>query len=368
MSQFAEQISKSKGLLDAVQAISNRKAFISLFATLTGCGLLMAAFAAISVSFLGNGHYSMASITGFIGFVCVGLLAMIGTSATGFLLNDMVRGRDSRSIGSAFLVAAATVHRQLGVLALLFIIGLVLLLAIALLLLICKIPGIGPVLYTVIFPVSALALGVTFYAGIFVVALHGPAIWEGNPIMRTIALLGAIVKNRLLSVVIQTILLGLLVSLVGSLVFGAVAFGVGLTGALSVPILGQGLGMDMIMGLTSAFTGMGGGSGYSKAAAFGMALLFGSALVAPVLVAIAGNCVIYANVTENLSTEAVERSIQGALDAAREKAEQAKRQLEESRQQATLAVATATAAACSQCQVAITPEDAFCGNCGNRLK
>lgn len=375
MSQLAEQISKSKGLLSAVDGITNGRAFITLLATLVATGLLSGVFSYFTVSLLMNGHDGMSKLVGLVGFLLSVSVLLIGTNATGFLLNDVSRRREQRTISDALMVAAATLPRVLGVLALVLAIGILVLVAVALALFLCKIPGIGPLLYTFVFPACVILLGVSFYAGLFVVALHGPAIWEGNPAMRTIAILGAIVRHRLLSVVIQVVLLSLLVILVTGIIFGALGLGMATTGSLSIPILGQGGGLGMLGGLMG---GMGGeGGGYAVAAGFGGMLLMGSAIVAPCLLAITGNCIIFANVTENLSTTEVESSIQGALDSAREKADQAKRQLDESRRQLVAAAAPAApqspppsapqVKACPQCHGPIADADIFCGNCGHRL-
>jgi len=376
MSQLAEQISKSIGLLSAVEAVTNRRAFITLFSTFTAAALLFALFTAVAMGFLSNGHYDLSKITGGIGFLVVLLVAMTGISATGFLLNDSIRGREQRTISSSLILALATLPRVLGVMLMLFAIGLLLLLSVALVLAICKIPGIGPLLYAIAFPVCAVVLGASFYAMLFVVSLHGPAIWEGNAIMRTVAVLGAIARQRLLSVIIQSILLGMLVGLVTSIIFGALLAGVSSTSLLSLPILGQGSGVEMLMGLASHFMGMGGGNGagYATAATFGMILLLGCAIVAPALVALSGSCIIFANVTENLSAAVMEKKLQGAIDAVRQKAEEAKRHLEESRNQLAVANTAVTAPAapsstylCPKCNTPFSAGDVFCGNCGNRL-
>ena len=363
MSQLAEQIKKSAGLLDALQAVANRQAFATLLVTFVACGLLFAAVGGLASAFGGF----MAGLTLFIGFLMTAAAGLIGVSAAGFILNAGIRNREQPGIGNALSFAVATIHRQLGVLLLLAVFAVGLFIAIAILLFICKIPAIGPVLYVVVFPLAALATGIACYAAIFVLGLIGPAIWEGNTIMRSIALLWAIVRSRLISLIVQAILLGLLVSLVGGIVFGVIGFGMGFTAILSAPILGQGMGMD------GGFNplAMGGLGGHAIAASIGMSVLFGCAFVIPVLVALAGNCIIFANVTENLSAEDAERSIKGALDAAREKADQVKRQLEESRQQQQQAAeepAPPAASSCPQCQSAVAPDDLFCGNCGHRLK
>ena len=373
MSQLAEQIKKSAGLLDALQAVTNRQAFLTLLVTFVICGLLFAGVGSLVNPFGGF----MAGLTLFIGFLMTAAVGLIGVSAAGFILNAGIRNREQPGINTALSFAVATFHRQLGVLLLLAVFAVVLFIAIAILLFICKIPAIGPVLYTVVFPLAALVTGIACYAAMFVLGLIGPAIWEGNTIMRTIALLWAIVRSRFISLIVQAILLLLLVWLVSGIVFGVIGVGMGFTALLSAPILGQGMGM----GGGFNHLAMGGLDGHAIAAGIGMSVLFGCAFVIPVLVALAGNCIIFANVTENLSAEDAERSIKGAIDAAREKADQVKRQLEESRQQkqqqaaeepappaAPTAPTAPTAPACPQCQSTVAPDDAFCGNCGHSLK
>jgi hypothetical protein len=357
MSQLTEQIKKSSGLLDAVQAVTNRTAFFTLLITFVVCGLFSAAIGATAFGFMSNGYFAMGTITTITGALIAGLAGLIGISATGFIVNDRVRGRENEGIKSAFRRALSTIHRPLGVLLLVLIIEILLALAVGLLLLVCKIPFFGPVLYAVVFPLSVVVTGVILYVMLFVLALAGPAIWEGNTIMRTVALLWAITRNRLLSVVIQTLLLGLLVGLVAGLIFGPVGMGMGFTTILSASILSV--------------------SGeYTVAAGFGMAVIVGCALVVPVLVLLAGYCIIYANATEDLSPDDAENAIKGAINAAKEKAEQAKRKLEERKEKQAPAAETSeasetpasAAAVCPQCQAAIGPDNAFCGSCGHQLK
>jgi DNA repair exonuclease SbcCD ATPase subunit len=70
----------------------------------------------------------------------------------------------------------------------------------------------------------------------------------------------------------------------------------------------------------------------------------------------------------------MEEKLQGAIDAARQKAEEAKRQLEEGRNQLAAAntakvvpAASSSAHLCPKCNTPFSAGDAFCGGCGNRL-
>lgn len=367
-----DQISKSRGLLGALEGITNRKAFVAAAVTVLGSAILLAVFSALGTTLLYNGQYQTSKIVAGVGFLVVAAAFVIGMSATGFLVNDLVRGRQQGSVANSFLLAVATLPRVIGVLLVVVAIGLLLLVGDALLLFLCKLPGVGPLLYAAVAPLSVVVMAIAFFASLFVVMLHGPAIWEGNTVMRTVAILGAISRERLLAVIVQSSLLYLLVAFIGAIVTSGLMVGSSVTAGLSIPIIGQDLqfGTRMFDALLGGFLGGGGsGAGYLKAAMFGASILAGIGFIVPLLVMMSGSCIIYANVTVQLVGAAkVEQSIQDAIDVAREKAESAKRKLEESRDQLTASAATAAATSCGKCNTPTAVGDAFCGNCGTALR
>ncbi|MFT3850656.1 MAG: hypothetical protein QM739_18875 [Propionivibrio sp.] len=369
MSKLLEQFNKSQGLLGAIDAITDRRAFITLFATFAVVAMLTAVVGAAAASLMFNGHFDLGKGVGAIGTLASLILLLIGVSATGFLLNDRVHGREQKTVGQALLFSLATLHRMLGALLILLVIGVLAVALAFVAILLCKIPGVGPLLYAIVAPACALFLGTIVFGGYFIVALHGPAIWEGHPVLRTVGVLGTIFRRRLFPVVVQMILLALLVALVGMLVAACIMAGITLTGAMSVPLLGQGFSaMSPEALLGGMIGGHGNGSGYLAAAMFGLALLTGLAITLPLLVALAGNCIIFANVTEDLSTAEIERQLQDAVDAARAKGEQARRQLNEARSQlASAPVAAPVTPHCSHCSATAAADDVFCGNCGKRI-
>jgi hypothetical protein len=370
MSELQEQLHKSQGLLSATGAITHRRAFITLYGTYALATIMFAGVGSIAASLMLNGHYDSSKLVGLAGVLLAIALVLLGTSATGFLLNDTVRGRETKTISQAIWSSIATAHRLIGVLAVLFALALLAVLVIFVAMFLCKIPGLGPLLFAVAFPVSAVLLGLIFYVGFFIVSLHGPAIWEGNDVFGAVSVLGAIFRERLFPVVIQTILLGFLVGLVASLIFGVLAVGVSMTGAISIPVLGQTIGPMNPMELLQGFMSESSGTAYLKAGMFGLTLLGGLAITIPVLVAIAGNCIIFANVTEDLSTAEMDKKLKGVLEVARQKAEQARRQLDEARAQVSAQATAAPVAVtlrCPKCSTPYEPNDAFCGSCGQRL-
>lgn len=383
MSSVAEHFSKSKSLLKALDAMSNRSAFFMVIATMISVALLMSLTATITTALLYNGHTTMGSISGIIGTLIVIVVGLTGMSATGFLINAQMRDEPIPSMSNAIITALVTLPRFIGVYLLLGLVLVGLMLAILVLLLICKIPGIGPVLYTFVFPICVLTAGIALYASIYITALTAPAIWNGNTVMSAITTLMGITQQRLLPVIVQTLLLTLLVSVVGSIIFGAIFLGMGLVSALSIPVLGFNAGggnpASVMMLMMQGGTGY--ASGYVMAGLIGSALIGAIAITLPAMIAIAGYCQIYANVLDGLNLAAMEKKIQDARNKAKDARSKAQNSLIEAQnklaEKTKNNVATANSSAdssadsssiiCTNCQAPVAPGDVFCGGCGTRL-
>lgn len=428
MQNLSSQIASATGLLQALEGITNRRAFLSLLvSSLVGSLLLFVVmYLAMRLTFSGNGGF--ASAVGLIGGLLCAVVILSGFSASGIHLIRQFRQQEPMTLSSSFLAALATLPRFIGLFLLLGVVALLVWLAIALIFFICKIPGIGPLLYTVALPVSALVVALLFYASVFVTPLSAPAIWSGKGVFETLAVLWGILRERLLSVVVQSLLLGLLTGLVGGLIMGGVIFGLFASGSISMLIVGDFSGNPMAA-MMNLMGGMSGGSGHMLAGGLGALLLLASASVLPLLVLIGGNCIIFDGVTSGLSTDEIAARLREQLANVREQAEAAGKRLGEAgkeiadkaRQaqaestvatppanaaatpvvaQASAAVAAAApivaetpaapaeaiapavpqavapaaidplpapAACCPGCQNPVAVDDAFCGNCGTRL-
>lgn len=366
MSSIAEQISGSRGLLKALEAIINCRAFLTVLGTLLLGILMSVAFGLLALQ-IGGGL-----ILGMIGLLIVIVIFMVGFSAAGFIVNDQMRDRTQRSIGDAIMAALVTLPRLIAVVIIIKLLALLVGLVIVALLFLCKIPFVGPTLYVVVFPLAVLMISACWYAGFFVVALSAPAIWEGNGVMRTLGILWAIICKRLLVVVIHSLLLVLLVGVVAGLVMGGLMLGMMVTAGLSA-ILDVGASGGMMGGFSArAMSAAYGGSGYLIAGAIGGGVIMACAAVIPALVAIAGNCIIFANVSENLSVEEYEARIAGAVDSVKQKTAATRQQLEGQSQKPQAVVdvplVPAPSLTCTQCKGAIAVDDVFCGHCGHKLK
>lgn len=367
MSSVAGQLEKSKGLLHALDGLSNRRAFVCLLATLVVTGIVLALCTYLSARFMMHGHSMMAKTTGGLGGLIDLVILLTGASATGFILNAQMQGRAIPSIGNALMTALVTLPRLIGVYLLLVLTVIGLALALLLLLLLCKIPGLGPLLYVVVFPLGVLVMGITMYSAIYVTALTGPAIWNGNTLLQALGLLISIAQKRLLAVIVQTLLLGLLVGIVASIIFGALFLGISSTTALSIPVLGSSSGGLSSFGMMSIMSGS--VSGHTAAAMIGGGLLFAAASVLPILLAIAGYCQIFNGVTEGLDTQHIESRIKDAQDKARSSMENARAQVTTQRNSTTPATTpTDSGSACPACKLGISADDVFCGHCGHKLK
>jgi hypothetical protein len=325
MSSFSNQLSQSSNLLKALDAATNWRA-IAMEA------LSFAAFMIILALGVATG-------SGFVGMIMslIAVVAMvIGFSATGYLLMDQAKGQPVRGFLDALLAGVFTLHRLIGVLILEVIIFVLVLLAIAVLILICKIPGLGPILYTVVFPVSAVVAGCAFLALFYVgLSMLAPSVWDGNTVMGSIARLLTIVRQRLLPVVISLVILYLLVVFVGLITFGVAIIGTASIAGLSASILGYSSGMGL--GMLSSLQNMmqyGGGfdmSGYGLAMVIGSALLYFAAALIPSVVSIAGINIIYLQISEGLDFKSAESSLSKHMDDAKRRAQNLQSRATESR-------------------------------------
>lgn len=392
MSSVAKEIrarlGDSASLLDALDAITHRSAFAVLAGTIVAFGLSFAILSGLSTLIGIKVAGWLGALLGFISVIaCFGLL-LVGSNAVGIMLMDEARGGQSRPAREALLVSLFTSHRVLAVALIEGLLFLAYLLAVGLLLLLCKIPGLGPLLYVAVFPVTALATGLVIFA-MFYVALPMalPALWSGHGILATIGILAAVARQRLMYVVIVQILLGLLVFFLGALIGGVLTTGTSMILGFSALVLGAGsdLGglMAMLMGMFSGMDGGGEGSGHAWAMGVGFALLFLCGAVPPGLVAMRGLCTIFVNATAGLPIEAAEAKLRERLGEWQARARQAREAAMAKAAAAAAAAPTvpnasppaaeptpqpAPAAVCAGCGQAVDADDMFCANCGQKQK
>lgn len=400
------------GLLRAAEAVTNWRA------------LAMCAFAIVASMLMGMLTIQVlrhSAVLGLLFVIATFATALIGYSAVGIVL---MRDAQGESVGfvDAVLQATLTAHRLLGIGVLLAVGWVLLLLVLLIVFLVCKIPGLGPLLYAIAYPLAAIVAGAIF-AGMWYVGypLAAPAIWQGNTTLQTAARLLHIGRRQLLGVIVRMFGLLLLVGVLSAVVFGILGTGAAIASSISAAtgtsplggLLGMLGGMGGLGGLggfgrhASAY-GMGAyglgadaaGSGFGRmggfdyrsmaylgAYGFGNGLLFAIGLVIPFLTFVNGTCLIYLQTVSGVDFSATEEKLSQHVADAKRHAEQARERAADRLAKARDAHAASTAgaagaapltspgtaspaedeaAACAQCHKPMAADDLFCGECGAR--
>jgi hypothetical protein len=294
-------------LFQAVNGLRNRRALVALIGC-TAAGVLVASLLVMTGGALGF-------LAGLLAFVVYVVAVGTGINAAGLLHMDEARGISPRSTVDA-LVQGLMCIPKLIVLGLAFIaVEIAVFIAIAVLLLICKIPFLGPLLFTVAFPLSVVVAGATVCGLFLCMALSLPAIWQNATIGRALTQTLAIARSRLVETLLLLVFVGLLCFAVGFVVFGVLMTGVFPVIALSASIVGFGGGGDFgsVMGMMQGY----GGGGLAMAGFIGGALLWAAAGSLVAQVWLLGLCIVYLRVTEGLDLSATEAALRETLDEAR---------------------------------------------------
>jgi hypothetical protein len=395
-SRSAPLLSAFDSLLAATSAFKNLRAIALLALSLLAAALVSgaAAFVAIKLGW---------SIIAFAGGVLAFLIVFYGANAVGILLLKDAQGEPSYGIGEAVERSLATSHRLLGVAILQFLIVLALVLAVALVLFVCRIPFLGPVMFAFALPVSAVLLGMLVFSLFYIMLpLAGPAVWSGGTTFQVIARLNSIARSKLIAVIMQQFILLVILLFASGIIFSILMIGLSIASSLSAAILGVGGAMhpgELMLG--GGFFGE--RAGHMIAGGIGGGLLFAVAAVIPGLIAIKGNCIIYLNIMRGIDASQAERDLEGGVAAMKRKAEEARERARQMAEQQTARQAPAAepvppprqpdapppphpeapaprpsmpgalptppaASLCPGCGEPHGAEDAFCGNCGRKLK
>jgi hypothetical protein len=237
----------------------------------------------------------------------------------------------------------------------------------------CKIPGIGPVIFTFALPLSVAIFGLLLFGFmVIVLPLALPTLWDGHSIMATFARLYVIVKERPLMAAVQLLVLTVLVMLAASLAFAIVGMGTAVAVPLSTSIVGGGFngigGMGGLAGtmsmLQSSGDEFGGGmSGHVVAGILGLGFAYVVAMAVPMAVYLKGTGIAYLSLIEGLEFGKTE-------DALNKRMEDVRRRAEAARAAASAAAAPrpkASSFQCSNCNATVPAGNAFCESCGTRV-
>ena len=311
MSALSQQVNEAGSMVGAVDAVTDFKALrVELAAAAAGV-VVLALFASIASK---SGAYGAFAFGMLLFVVCLGT----GFNAAGVVLMDESAGAAPRPFFDALLAGLFAWLKSIVVFLLAGIGVLIVIAIVAILLWICKIPGVGPILYFFIFPLSALALGVCFVALSFVLApVALPALWSGQGIGAAVARVAVAVRKRLVAVLVRGLVLTLLLMVASALVWFAVISGLFATGGLSMGILRTAINP---MALAGMMGGSMGGGGHALAGMLGALLLLVTVGVALSQILKKGWCLIYMQVVRDLDVGAVQAEMEARLTQVRQQA------------------------------------------------
>jgi hypothetical protein len=329
MSAVSNQVRDAGAILPAVDAVTNGRALaVELVAMAAGVALF-GLFLAMGM----NGSFGLFAA----GYLLFLLCAGTGFNGAGVVLMDESAGAPRRGFVDATLAGLFAFGKSIVVLIAAGLAFLIALAVVALLLAICKIPGIGPVLFFVVFPLCAVLLGVLFISFAFVLApIAGPAIWSGESIGATLARVAMVVRKRLLGVLVRGCVLFVLL-LVAAMVLWMIAFtGTLATGSMSLAIVGVNFDLSSLSNMAGGMGGMrygyrggGAGGGYGVAMLVGAFLIFASVGTLLSLVLKKGWCLIYLQVARDLDVSRVEAEMQARLAQVRAQAQAARERVQQ---------------------------------------
>jgi hypothetical protein len=369
---FQQQLSQSAGLISAAEAIRNWRAAVLLLASMVVAGVVFALGGVVAVQ--------VHPLVGAVFFLLGMVVAFYGANAVGIMLMDEARGGTSRPMLAAVLTSVGTGHRLILAMLMVGAAYLLLLLAMVVLLFVCKLPGLGPLLFAFVFPVCVVVSGMAVFAlYAVIIPLAAPAIWSGATAMQAMSRLAAIARQRIVVVILSMLVLLLIVLVVGGILVGIMLTGTLVSGGLAAGILS--VGSMSMNSITSLMMGGGSGGSHMAAGAFGGTVVWAIAFTLPMLVYFRGCCQVYLSSIQGVDVEGMEQQMRGAMDAAKRKAEEVKAKGEAmaaqqaQRFEATAAIPVGAVAAvvttaqpqCPVCGTACVADDVFCGGCGHKL-
>ena len=366
-------------LLRMGEAWKNRPGLVTLLITFP-VSVLVLALAGTSA----RASFALVLLFGLLSFA----IYVIGMSAAGIQFMDQAAGRPVSTTMGALMASPMVGLRSLGLTVVLLLCWLVFYAIEAAALFLCKIPGLGPLLYAVIFPVLVLADALVFLGMSVAMMLSFPALCEGHSLKTALSQLWAVAVQRPVEALLKLIILFIALVFVMALVSAFIGIGFMNTGLVSMAILGPQMRGDMggIMGMfTGGGFGQSDGGGLVLAGMFGGAIVFGIAGALFTAMGLLGLSLTYLRVTGGIDTTAATAAMDDAIAKTKAKAQQAadeakrraseaqaaaQQRMEQARasQAARTQVQVPAALACPACKASVLPDELFCGSCGHKLK
>ncbi|HMC16934.1 MAG TPA: hypothetical protein VKI18_14950, partial [Albitalea sp.] len=138
-------------LFQAISGLRNQRALVAMLSCFV-TGIVLAAL-------LGAGLAMLGSFGALLGALVSMIVIWTGINAAGVLLMDQAKGVPPRGIVDALVYGLLCIPKVLLLGLVFFAVALAVFIVIALVYVVCKIPVLGPLLYTVAFPLSVVVAG-----------------------------------------------------------------------------------------------------------------------------------------------------------------------------------------------------------------
>src|ERR1044071_9082226 len=344
--------------------------------------LLGGAFILLGLYFGASGG-TLGRIMLFICWVIYAVIAGTGVSATGIMLLDRARSAPPRALADALVYGFICFLKACVIGLALVAVAIAVALIAAIIYFICKIPGVGPILLFFTHPVMILVAGLLAFLTSIFTALVTPALWDGDSVTQAVAKTIAILKQRAVAAVVHLLVMAFVTAVILGII-GAIVFPgyFSMTG-IAAAVIGPNLGLDPSMMTNPSMVMMalssGGQSGHVYAMMLDTAVLVMLCIATALQVQLMGINLVYLGISEGIDTAEAERMLKRQLDQAKAKADEAKQRALIAAERAKAAAQQARSAStptlpptavneCPNCKSSISPEDAFCENCGHRLR
>jgi len=343
-------------LLRALDGMRNVRALITVIAAFVLASIIIAAGVATDAIF------------GIILFTLIGwLVAGFGANASGIILMHQALEQEPPSIVEALLGGMTSFLKLLAIFIILALIGVAYTIVIAVLLFLCKVPGVGPLFLAIFLPIMIVVSGAAYLGLIFGAGLMAPAVWRGAGIQQALVEFFVILRDKLIETIIRYFLLALLLMLIFTVVMGILGAGTGYTVGLATGIIGEQVMGDL--GSLFDFMGsMGHAGSYAYAGMFGFGILAALVLGVGFCAATMGGITIYLAVSKDIDTGEMSERFSSGLAQARQKASEMEQRLKTSAPPPAASAPPVSAPVCPGCRAPVTADDVFCGHCGYRLR
>ncbi|XVJ69400.1 MAG: hypothetical protein HEQ39_06910 [Rhizobacter sp.] len=249
-----------------------------------------------------------------LGLSVLSVLVLIwGGNAVGIMTMDELALRQSRPWGVLWRQALRASQQMVMVLLTLVLFSLLGLLALALLLLVCSLPWLGPWLYAVVLPIATLmAALVLFVFPVFVLALSAPGIWSGLDASISLAQVWSVTRRRLPTAATWLFVLAIITAVSSLLLVSVLMLGLWIVNAMSASLLGAPGAWPTELYLVDRAVGAT-VSSYASAASTGFVAITAVVCTFTGLIVTRGICLVHGRVLTGLDTHPEQEFVLAAL-------------------------------------------------------